>query len=237
MAECRHEQLYLIGIREQPIRPGLRRIRFQTSRGQFEAVAHTGAEADRGVVMLSGFRGDFEGPGLVYPELASRLADEGLMALRLSYRIPGDCVQCGLDTLLALQYLYDEGIEDVVVVGWSFGAAVAVAVGSVAKTVRGVAAVSYVHTPGCCTSYLRTKPILVVHGANDRISPCESSRRLYAKAGPHRRLIIYPDVGHDLTPSRNRLLVDLEAWTIGILHAASLDREGIVPQKIQAGAP
>jgi hypothetical protein len=129
MAECRHEQLYLIGIREQPIRPGLRRIRFQTSRGQFEAVAHTGAEADRGVVMLSGFRGDFEGPGLVYPELASRLADEGLMALRLSYRIPGDCVQCGLDTLLALQYLYDEGIEDVVVVGWSFGAAVAVAVG------------------------------------------------------------------------------------------------------------
>lgn len=236
MAECRHEQLYLIGIREQPIRSGVRRLTFQTSRGEFRAVAHTPMGAARGVVMLSGSRGDLEGPGLVYPELASRLADEGLASLRLSYRVPGDCVQCGLDTLLALQYLYDEGIEDTAMIGWSFGAAVAVAAGSVAKTVRGVAAISYVDTPGCFKGYLRPKPLLVAHGAEDRVSPCRSSHKLYSEAGPHRRLIIYPGVGHDLTPVRDSLIADLEIWTLHVFSPASWAQEVAAKRKAIAGA-
>ncbi len=211
------ERIYLVGVQEKQLAPGALKLTFQTNRGQFDALARLGRGMTHGVVMLGEY-GDFAGPSTIYPELAGELAWRGFGSLRLSYRSPGDCVQCGLDALLALQYLYDEGIQHTVMIGWSFGAAVAVAAGSVGRTVRGVASLSVSTAEGCCTKYLRRKPLLVIHGEADRVAPIAGSRQLYEEAGERRRMLIYPGARHDLAEVRDTLLRDLVDWTTGILR-------------------
>lgn len=206
------ERLYLVGIQERHLAAGASKLTFQTNRGRFAAVSRIARGTDRGVVMLGDGKAELAGPGGVYADMAGVLADRGISSLRMAYRDAGDCVQCGLDTLLALQYLYDEGVERALAIGWGFGAAVAVAAGSVGRTVEAIAAISILNPSGCCNRFLRAKPILIVHGESDTVAPIDASRRLYADAGPHRRMLIYPGAGHNLMRVRDKLVQDLTGW-------------------------
>lgn len=219
MSSSYETQLYVIGIKEQRLGPDSLRLTFHTNRGDFGALARIKSDCRRGVVMLSGADGGFDGPGSIYPELAEEFMSRGIASLRLDYRAPGDCAQCGIDAVLALQYLDDEAVDDVVVIGWSFGAAVAIAAGSVAKTVRGVAAVSAVDVPGCGPKWLRSKPILLIHGDADSVAPLEVPRRIFLEAGTVRQLIVYPGAGHELVEARDRLRDDLLKWALTALSA------------------
>jgi len=97
-------------------------------------------------------------------QIAHDLGGQNIGSMRLDYRFPGDCAQCAIDALLACQYLDDEGISDVLLVGWSFGAAVALAAGSVGSTIRGVAAIHPVKLPDCCVHWMGRKRLLVMDG-------------------------------------------------------------------------
>lgn len=219
MAVYPAKALYVIEVNEKLIRNGVTRLTFNTTRGAFSAVAHLGEGVRRAVVMLSGARGGFGGPNSLYARLAPELASNGIGAVRLSYRTPGDCVQCAIDALVALQHLADEGIDEVLLVGWSFGAAVAMAAGALARTVRGVAALSTEGSAERRVRRFRPKPILFIHGEADAVAPLEAARRVYDQAMTPKRLITYSGAGHNLAEAAERLRRDIWAWITGSLEA------------------
>jgi hypothetical protein len=169
--------------------------------------------------MLGGYEGGFDGPGSVYADLSKVLLDAGVASLRMDYRFPGDCVQSGIDTLLALQYLDDDAIHDVILLGWSFGGAVAIAAGSLARSIRGVAAISTIEIADCCARRLRSKPLLLIHGESDLSAPVAWPRRVYSLAEGSPDLIVYSGVGHDMQQVSDRLVKDLSAWILRTLNS------------------
>lgn len=136
----RNDQLYLIGVREQAISDGRSQVTFFTTRSDLVAYTRICRGMRQAVIMLGG--DDENGLDSEFNSAARELENLGIGSVQLDYRCPGDYAQCAIDALLACQYLDDEGISDVVLVGWSFGAEVALAAGSVARIVRGVAAIS-----------------------------------------------------------------------------------------------
>ena len=219
MSVCREDQLYLIGVNQTCVRPNLRRLTFRTTRGDFNALAHFKKGVRQGAIELGDRPTGLDGPGSIFPQLANELLDHGIGSLRLAYRSPGDCAQSAIDVLLALQYLDDEGIRDVVLVGWSFGGAVALWAGSLGKTVRGIAAISTTDVADCCLRLLGSRPLLLLHGDSDTISPVDVSRRVYFKSGEPHRLIVYPGAGHGFDEVRDQLRSDLRSWVINVLHS------------------
>lgn len=217
MATHNDNQLYVIKTEENSIGPNSTQLTFRTSRGHFHALARFPHNCRKAVLMLADEDGNLEGPCSVYSKLADNLYDKGIASLRLGYRLPGDCAQCGIDTLVAIQYLDDELISDVTLVGWSFGAAVAIAAGSVAKTVRGVVAASTISAINCGTKWLKTKPILLIHGDSDTVSPLEVAQAVYMEANIHKTFLIYPNEGHDLSNSGSRLFQDINEWVLDSL--------------------
>ena len=77
--------------------------------------------ATAAVVMVGGMAGGIEGPSGIYPKLAERFRDNGITALRLDYREPGDLSSCTDDLLAAVGALGRGGAKKVILVGWTFG--------------------------------------------------------------------------------------------------------------------
>lgn len=217
MQTCNGERLYVIGVNEKTIAPNQLRITFHTTRGSFDAIAHMRDGMHQGVIMLGDISGGFDGPSSIYKDLAEDLFAYGIASLRLDYRIPGDCVQCGIDTLLGVQYLDDEAIHDIALVGWSFGGAVALAAGSVARNVRGIASISTMDVAECCKKRLRSRSVLLIHGESDKITPVDVSRNIFTGLNEPRRLMIYPNTSHDLKENITRLRSDLRSWIFDTL--------------------
>lgn len=222
MSTCYDDRIYVIGISEKRVEPHATHLSFHTTRGDFQAIMHMPHGARQGVIMLNGEEGGLDGPSWLYPGFAEDLFGHGVASLRMDNRVPGDCVQCAIDALLALQYLDDEAVHDVVLVGWSFGGAVALSAGSVARTVRGIAAISSVDVANCCVKRLQSKPVLLLHGEEDQVSPVEVPRRIYSEAIGSKRLILYPGAGHNMAEARPQLHKDLMKW---VLHTLKTNRK------------
>ena len=218
MQTCNSERLYVIGVNEKTIASNQMRVTFHTTRGSFDALAFVREGMHKGVIMLGGTTGGFDGPSSVYNKLAEDMFANGIASLRLDYRLPGDCVQCGIDTLLGVQYMDDEAIHDIALIGWSFGGAVALAAGSVARNVQGIAAISTMDVADCCVKRLKAKSVLLIHGEIDQISPIDVSRNIYESSSEPRRFITYPSTGHDIHEQTNRLYSDLKSWVFDTLH-------------------
>ena len=219
----REDQLYLVGVNESSAGPGLRNVTFRTTRGDFNALARLRGGIQSGVIVLGDPEIGADGPCSIFSELADELIEQGIGTLHLNYRSPGNYVQCTIDALLALQYLDDEGVNDVVLVGWSFGASVALAAGSLGRTVKGIAAISPRNVFDTFLRWLRSRPLLILHGDADRVSPVEVSRDVYFKTREPRKLIIYPGAGHNCEEVRDQLRKDLSSWIMTVLHAQPRD--------------
>ncbi|MCL5105134.1 MAG: dienelactone hydrolase family protein [Armatimonadetes bacterium] len=222
MSTCYDDRIYVIGVRETHAEPRATHLSFLTTRGDFPAILQMPKGAREGVIMLTAGKVGPNGPGSLYAKFADDLFDEGIASLRLDHRVPGDCVQCAIDALLSLQFMDDEGVHDVALVGWSFGGAVALSAGSVARTVQGIAALSTVDVANCCVKRLQSKPILLLHGEADRVSPIEVPRRIYSEAQGSRRLILYPGSGHTLVEAKEQVHQDLRKWVLHMLKASRL---------------
>lgn len=205
------DRLYLIGVQEQPASTESTQITFLTTRGELRARARIRKGMKQAVIL---FGGSLQETGCepIYEALDRDLATRDIGAVLLECRCPGDCAQCAIDALLVCQYLDDEGVRDIALVGWSFGASVAAAAGSVARNVRAVAAISAREATESCCRRLRSKPLLLLHGEKDRITPVDQIKRMVSKCDGPRRLIVYPGASHDLHEARNRVIQDLIDW-------------------------
>jgi pimeloyl-ACP methyl ester carboxylesterase len=138
--------------------------------------------------------------------------------LRVTYRRPNDLDACCLDLAAAVQLAAEGGAERVVVMGHSFGGAVAVRVAvAMPEVVAGVVTFA-TQSAGCeVAAGLRGRPLLLFHGDRDEILPLQASEVVRAIAG-RGELVVLPGDGHLLARSAEVLDDRLDEWLPRVLR-------------------
>ena len=190
-------ELELVGVRSRPFGSAQEYVFLDTSDGNVEGIFRP-AESSYGVIWVSGARGGVDGPAFgVFTALSYRFSSMGVNSLRLHYRYPGDFMQCVEDVLLGIEFLGKRGVDEVAVVGHSFGGAVAIMSGAICEGVKAVVGLSSQTYGAQQVGKLSPRPLLLIHGERDRNLPVECSNIIYEDAGKPKELVTY-DCGHFL---------------------------------------
>ena len=218
------EALQVLASQDVMLTPELRHIEMYTMRGLLTLLWH---EPPAGIparpvalVLCGGAMGGLLGPAQgLYHRLGTEWSRRGVPVLRVSYRRPNDLDSCCVDVAAVVQLAVGGGgAEQVVVMGHSFGGAVAVRVGvGLNDMVAGVVTFA-TQSAGCeIAGGLRGKPLLLFHGDRDEILPAEASEMVRMLAGSG-ELVRLPNDGHLLAKSGEILWDKLEDWLPGVIE-------------------
>jgi alpha/beta superfamily hydrolase len=185
--------------------PGELLVELNTTRGTI-TVHLSPCEGKTGVaVFLGGAAGGVRGPAdAVYVRLARDLVDSGVTAVRVEYRDPGEFEECVLDALAACSFVKGIGAERVVLVGHSFGGAVAVKAGELSPLTTAVCSLS-AQRYGTFEVDVLGKPLLLIHGSRDEVLDQQASKDIYERAKEPKRLVILEGSGHGLLEHRDEV--------------------------------
>jgi alpha/beta superfamily hydrolase len=193
----------------------------RTDRGDIQTLLHASPEAQHGVIWVGGARGGFGRPGQgAYARLADVLRHDGITSLRLCYRHPNVLPECALDVLAGMAYLQQSGVQQVVLVGHSFGGAVVITAGAVHAHVVGVVALAPQTYGARLAGQLAPRPLLVVHGTADTRLPYTCGVQIYDWAREPKRLVLYEGAEHRLDECAAELDQLLTQWIPGTLRSA-----------------
>lgn len=209
------EILGILASQQVSLTPHLRHVEMYTQRGLMSLLWHEpdGSALPYGVVMVGGAMGGTLGPGdALYHVLGETLVQRNIPSIRLSYRKPNDLDSCCVDTAAAVQLLIGSGANTVVLMGHSFGGAVAIRVGvGLSEMVSGVVTFA-TQSAGCeIAGGLQGRPLLMFHGDNDSILPLESSEIVRAMAGTGDLHVMHGD-DHLLANSHDVMLQTVMQW-------------------------
>lgn len=199
----------------------MRHVELFTMRGLVTLLWHeiprSAGTSSAAIVACGGAMGGLLGPsdGL-YQDMGVRWSNRGVPVVRVSYRRPNDLDACCLDVAAAVQMTIDAGAERIVVIGHSFGGAVAVRVAVAMDDVAGVVTLA-TQSAGCeIAAGLQGRPLLLFHGDADEILPIQSSEIVVAMAGKG-EVVVCPGDGHLLSHSGSMITARLDEWIPEVL--------------------
>ncbi|NND75312.1 MAG: alpha/beta hydrolase [Ilumatobacter sp.] len=209
------EALHPLATAEAVVTATMRHREVYTTRGLLTVLWHepTGEAVPAAIVACGGAMGGLLGPGHgLYQQWGERWAADGVRMLRVSYREPNNVDLCAHDLACGVEWARDAGAERVVVMGHSFGGAVAIRTAVVmAKTVVGVVTFA-TQSAGCeVAGALDGRPLLLFHGERDELLPPESSLIVREIAGSG-EVVMLPGDGHLLAKSDEILTERLDEW-------------------------
>ncbi len=199
--------------------PGWIRVELDTTRGMIDLLM-AAKEGSTGVaVFLSGAGGGDRGPANdLFVRLGEDLVEQGYSAVRVRYREAGEFEECVADAMAACSFLKAVGAERVVLVGHSFGGAVAVKAGELSDLTKAVCSMS-TQRYGTFEVEDLGKPLLLIHGSRDEVLDQAASRDVYERARDPKRLVILEGSGHGLLEHQDEVF-DLVNAFVGE-HAAA----------------
>jgi predicted esterase len=227
------QALEVLGSQDVMITPTLRHSEFYTMRGLLSIMWHEPPDdvaaslpTQSAIIACGGAMGGLLGPANgLYHQLGETWAARGVPVLRVDYRRPNDLDACFLDVAAAVQLaVVGGGAQRVIVMGHSFGGAVAVQVGvGLPEMVAGVVTFA-TQSAGCeAAAGMGGRPLLLFHGDLDEILPLHSSEMVCALAG-YGELIVCEGDGHLLDKNAPMMVARLDAWipeTLGIVLPSS----------------
>jgi len=202
--------------------PGQEHTEIYTPQGLLSVFTTRPTEtASAAIVACGGAMGGVLGPGhALFHRLGRQWAARGVATYRVGYRVPNDLDRCAHDLACAVEMAVDEGAERVVVMGHSFGGAVAIRVALVMpEEVSGVVTFA-TQSAGCeMAGALAGRPLLLFHGDRDELLPMQSSEIVRMMAG-YGDLVVLPGDGHLLGRSDDIIVERLEEWLPAVLGLA-----------------
>ena len=218
------EALHDLATCEAPITESLLHREVYTTRGLLTALIHepTTTPVPAALVMCGGAMGGLLGPGRgLYQQLADRWAARGVRTVRVGYREPNNLDLCAHDLACGVEWARDAGADRVVVMGHSFGGAVAVRT-AVLMTASVAGVVTFAtQSAGCeVAGALDDRPLLLFHGDRDELLPADASHMVQAIAGQG-EVVILPGEGHVLAGSDEAITRRLDVWLPSVLGLAS----------------
>lgn len=217
------EALRSLATAEVAISAQLRHREVYTSRGLLSVLWHepssaatpdsTSALGGTAIVACGGAMGGLLGPGHgLYQQLGERWAGRGVHMLRIGYREPNNLDLCAHDVACGVEWARDAGADRVVVMGHSFGGAVAIRA-AVVMPVSVVGVVTFAtQSAGCeVAAGLDGRPLLLFHGDKDELLPPESSLMVQSLAGSG-EVVMLPGDGHLLAKSEAAITDRLDEW-------------------------
>jgi fermentation-respiration switch protein FrsA (DUF1100 family) len=192
----------------------LEHVEVFTMGGLLTLLRHGDPTSPAVALLCGGAMGGLLGPaGGLYHDLGRTFASLGIATVRVGYRQPGELGSCLLDLMAAADLSARTGAERFVVVGHSFGGAVAVNAGiALGDHCRGVVTLS-TQSAGCERAERLTAPLLLLHGDHDEILPAfvsEAVQQLASQAPSE--LVVLPGTGHLLTEAHGELRARLGEW-------------------------
>ena len=218
------EALHPLASTEVEVTPTFRHREVYTRRGLLTVLTHEpvdGSARPAAIVACGGALGGLLGPGHgLYQHLGDRWAQRGVRFVRVGYREPNNLDLCAHDLACGVEVARDGGAERVVVMGHSFGGAVAVRC-AVVMPASVVAVVTFAtQSAGCeVAGALGGKPLLLFHGDRDELLPLEASHVVAAIAG-HGEVVVLAGDGHLLGRSDDEITERLDAWLPPVLFPA-----------------
>jgi hypothetical protein len=215
-----------LATQESRLGPDVASMEVVTADGIIVCLRHGLDRGEDGTtIFVGGALGGLAGPAHgLYHTVARRRG-----GVRMHYRKPNRFDDCVMDVMLVHHLLARRGVERVVLVGHSFGGAVAIAAGALlAEACAGVAALS-TQLAGTELVDKVAAPLLLVHGDSDGVLPDLCSRNVYERAHDPKELLILPGEGHLLDGVGDLLADRLEAFVAECL-GESATREGATPQ-------
>lgn len=211
------DALQVMGSSDVMITETLRHIEMYTMRGLLSVLWHEppeGVPVQRGALVLcGGAMGGLLGPGhALYHRLGEEWSRRGVPVLRISYRRPNDLDLCRVDLAAAVQLAIGGGSEQVVLMGHSFGGAVAIGVGVGLRHMTAGVVTFATQSAGCeLAEGLGDVPLLLFHGDRDEILPIFASEMVQMIAGQG-ELVRLPGDGHLLAKSDEIIWERLEEF-------------------------
>jgi hypothetical protein len=215
------EALHPLASTQVEVTPTYRHRETYTQRGLLTALTHepvAGTALPAAIVACGGALGGVLGPGhALYHALGERWAARGVRFVRVGYREPNNLDLCAHDLACGVELAREAGAGRVVVMGHSFGGAVAVRC-AVVMPVSVVGVVTFAtQSAGCeVAGALAGKPLLLFHGDRDELLPPEASHVVAAIAG-HGEVVMLPGDGHLLGRSDEAITERLDEWLPAVL--------------------
>lgn len=185
-----------------------------TQGGAINAILHPSPNSGtKGVLWVCGARGGYAGPaGGIYAKLAEDFTMQGITSLRLNYRYPGDYAESVKDVFAGLVFLKSKECASIVLVGHSFGGAVAITAGSIGEHVVAVVALSSQTYGAQGVRFVSPRPLLIAHGLTDTRLPPACAHQIYQWAQEPKELVLYPETEHGLRECQDELRDLLLRW-------------------------
>jgi pimeloyl-ACP methyl ester carboxylesterase len=215
------DRLRALAVQKVPIAPELRHLELYTMGGLLTVLWHGDPSAAAAVLTCGGAMGSLLGPadGL-YHDLGVTLADQGIGTLRVGYRRPNDLAACVHDLAAVADLASRQGGRRFVVIGHSFGGAVAVQLAiSLPAMIAGVVTLA-TQSAGCEQADRLACPLLLFHGDRDEMLPPATSEMVRMLAG-RGELVVLAGSGHLLSEGAFELRERLRVWLPDTLAAAA----------------
>ena len=180
-------------------------VDLHTSRGLIETHLHPCEGKTGCAIFVGGGIGGVQGPADgVYERLSHDLVAKGVTSLRVQWRQPSKFEECVADALAACSFLRGLGAERAVLIGHSFGGAVAIKAAELGDLVNAVAGLSSQRWGTRGVQNLG-KPLLLIHGDDDTVLLAAASDDIYQRAEEPKRMVILEGAGHGLAESADEV--------------------------------
>jgi pimeloyl-ACP methyl ester carboxylesterase len=206
------EALDVLAVQEVSISDSLDHLEAFSLGGLLTLLWHGRGRGDTAVLMMGGAMGGLLGPANgLYHDLGERFAADDIATIRVGYRRPNDLDGCVHDVIAAAELAARSGTDHFVLVGHSFGGAVAVRAGIALQAYAAGVVTLSTQSAGCeIAEQLRPTPFVLYHGERDEILPLAASEVVAELGGGD--LTVIAGTGHLLAEAGAELRDELGEW-------------------------